>query len=396
LTQNAALVTQVTSFLSPTNLFIITAIVVLIACMINLLPVKTMIRVLWACFIVGLFGIFVFAVVMITKGEQGFVATFNQLSGANYLGIIKSAQSAGYFTGFTLMGTVLGTMYACGNFLGFAYSIYPGGEVKQVNRSQAIGIFGSSVILALTTWLIYEVAYLSVGSEFMHAASYLALTGNSAWTLPMIPYLTYLVVFATSNPWLAIIPAVGLMFGALGNCITLVNMSTRMFFAYSFDRILPTRIADVDDRFHVPRNAVAVVFIVAIVFVYFTYFTPVLSYIAYSSIGLWVPQVIVGIAAMIFPYRRKDILEKAPSFVQRKFAGVPLLTILGAITVVISIFDTIVPVMPIYTGAPINPIYVAAIIITMCPAPIIYAIAWARNRRIGIDMSVGFRELPPA
>ena len=396
LTSNAAMVTQVSALLTPTNLFIVSSIVVLLACVLNLIPTKTMIRILWACFIIGLMGVLAFSGAMIAVGHEGFVARFNQLSGANYLEIIHSAQSAGYFTGFAVFATILGTMYAFQNFLGFAYSIYLGGEVKEVNRSQAIGIFGSTIVLGLVTWAVYKIAYVVMGSDFMHSAAYLAMTGNGAWTLPMIPYLSYMVAFATDNPLLGILPGIGLMAAAFGGCVVLVSMSTRMIFAYSFDRILPTRMADVDDRFHVPRNAVGLVFVIAIFFVYLAYFTPVLSYYAYSSIGLWIPQIIIGVAAMVFPYRRKDILEKAPSFVQKKIGGIPILAVFGAITTIVSTFNAIVPVMPLYTGAPINPIYISAILVTILPGPIIYAIAYLYNRRMGIDMTMGFRELPPA
>lgn len=53
------------------------------------------------------------------------------------------------FTGFTVFATVHGTMCAFQNFLGFAHSIFVGGEVKQVNRSQGIGILGSTLVLGL-------------------------------------------------------------------------------------------------------------------------------------------------------------------------------------------------------------------------------------------------------
>jgi amino acid transporter len=396
LTNNGSMVTQITALLTPTNEFIVSTLVVLLACLLNLIPAKTMVRVLWTCFLIGLLGIFTFCGVMLAAGHATFVARFNLLSGANYLGIINSAQSAGYFTGFAVFATVLGTMYAFQNFLGFAYSIYVGGEVKQVNRSQGIGIIGSTLVLGLVTWAIYEVSYDVIGPEFMHSAAYLAMNGNSAWTLPMLPYLNYLVAFATPNPWLGILPGIGLMAAAFGCCIVLVSMSTRMIFAYSFDRILPTMMSDVDDRFHVPRNAVGLTFIIAMVFVYLAFFSSVLTYYTYSSIGLWIPQIIIGIAAMVFPYRRKDILEKAPGFVKKQVAGIPILTICGAITTVVAVFNTIVPITPLYTGAAINPIYILAILVTIVPGPVIYGLAYWRNRRMGIDMSVGFRELPPA
>jgi hypothetical protein len=39
-----------------------------------------------------------------------------------------------------------------------------------------------------------------------------------------------------------------------------------------------------------------------------------------------------------------------------------------------SAFNTIVPVMLIYTGAPVNPIYALALFLTMCVGHVIYGI----------------------
>ena len=95
----------------------------------------------------------------------------------------------------------------------------------------------------------------------------------------MLPYLNYLVVFATiNNPYLGILPGIGLMLAAYGTVLSIVAMVTRMFFAYSFDRILPTAISSVENRFHVPRNAVALVTVIAIFYSFMFYYTPVLTY----------------------------------------------------------------------------------------------------------------------
>lgn len=398
LTGNAGLVAWVSSFLSPLNLFIMSSILVVIAGIINFLPTKFSTRTYIAIFVISLFCAFVYAGLMLGVGHEGFVQNFNRISGADYAGIIKAAQSAGYNTGFTVIGTVLGLMYSFQALTGgFNYSIYLAGEVKSVNRSQVIAQLGCAVAVTLISYMLYEVTWTVAGAEFVKGAAFLAGTGNSAWTLPMLPYLNYLVVFATDNPYLGILPGIGLMLAAYGTVLTIVAMVTRMFFAYSFDRILPSAISSVENRFHVPRNAVALVTVIAIFYAFMFYYTPVLTYYAYGSIGMWLPQIFVGIAAIVFPYRRKDIFEKAPKIVQTKLGGVPVITILGFYVVGCSAFNTIIPIMPIYTGAAgVNPIYVLAIFLTMLPAPIIYAIAYWYNRRRGLDMGVAFRELPPA
>jgi len=396
LNNNPGLVAWTTSFLTPFNLFIMSSILALIGGIVNFLPTKFTTRLYIASFIISLACAFVYIGLMVNVGHDGFVSRFNQLSGSNYMAIVTAAQSAGYNTGITTFGTILGLMYAFQALMGFNYTIYLAGEVKNVNRSQAFGQFGCAAVVTVVSYLLYQTSWTTIGPEFLKGSAFLAATGNGAWTLPMLPYLNYLVVFATDNAWLGILPGIGLMIAAFACVISIIAMVTRMFFAYSFDRVLPSAISSVENRFHVPRNAVALVTVIAIFYAFIFYYTPLLTYYAYASAGMWLPQVFVGIAAVVFPYRRKDIFEKAPKIVQTKVGGVPVMSILGVYAAIIAAFNTVIPIMPIYTGAAVNPSYVLALFVTMLPAPIIYGIAYYYNQRRGLDMAVAFRELPPA
>jgi len=394
-TNNPALINQINSFLTSTNLFILTVVVVLAACVVNLFSMNTIRTVQWICFGIGIFGILVFIGVMLAAGHTGFVTRFNAISGASYNGVIQTATSSGYVLGFTVSGIVLGSVYAFQNFAGWQYPGFLGGEIKQANRAQALAIFGGIIFLTIANFVVYEVAYGIAGSNFMNALAYITAIGKNPLPMPT-PYLGYLVSFATTNPILAILPSIGFLAASFGVVIAIVLLLTRVFFAWSFDRILPTRISEVDDRFHAPRNALFVVLGISLIFCYLYYFTPILDYLTYGSLGLWGPQIVVGLAAMVFPYKRKNIFEQAPKFVQRRVGPIPLMTIVGLVTLVGSVFNTIIAILPVYTGAPINPVYILAFVITVAVAPVIYAISYYHNRTIGIDMRLAFQELPPA
>jgi hypothetical protein len=111
---------------------------------------------------------------------------------------------------------------------------------------------------------------------------------------------------------------------------------------------------------------------------------------------MWTATSIIGIAAPVFPYRRKDIFEKSPKLVQTKVGGVPLMSVFGAVTAIISAFVALATVLPQFTGAPVNPYFAGAIVLTMVIALVIYAIAYSYNKSTGIDMHAGFSEIPPA
>jgi APA family basic amino acid/polyamine antiporter len=394
-TNNTAMISQINSFLTPTNLFFLTVIVILGACAVNFFSMKVIRTVQWVCFGIGMIGILAFIALMLAAGHNAFVSRFNSASGATYNGVISTATSHGYVLGFTVTGIVLGSLYAFQNFAGWQYPGFLGGEIKQVNKAQALAIFGGIILLTVANYVVYQVAYTVAGSDFVNSIAYVTAIGKNPTPMPL-PYLGYLVTFATSNPVLAILPSFGFLFASFGVVIAIVLLLTRVFFAWSFDRILPTRISEIDDRFHAPRNALFVVLGISLIFNYLYYFTPILAYLTYGSLGLWGPQIVVGFAAMIFPYKRKNIFQQAPKFVQKKIGRVPLMVIFGFATMVGSVFNTVIAVLPIYTGAPINPIYISAFLLTVVAAPIIYAITYSYNRRIGVDMRLAFQELPPA
>jgi amino acid transporter len=364
LTSNPGLINWALGLKTPLNFFIFGTIVVVITMFLNASGTRNNFRFQWGCFAVVIFGTLLWIGVMLSAGHAGFVARFNQISGLNYDNVIHTAQAAGYNTGFTATGTILGLVYAFLIYYGFAWSAYFAGEMKEAYRSQVVAIVGSVIIFAFLTWVPYQVAYTVAGQEFVHASSYLWISGNSAWSLPFPPFMNYLVVFATDNPWIAAIVALSIIAEVFGTIATYWIMITRVIFAWSFDRLIPTVFSEVDQRFHAPRNALILTFVIGMVYLYIGTETTLLTYITYSTMGVWLATGITGIAAFVFPYRRKDIFEKAPKLAKVMVGNVPLMAICGLATAIIGFAAGIFSAIPEFTGAPVNPYYVLVVILT--------------------------------
>jgi amino acid transporter len=395
ITNNPGLTSMIATLTTPLNLVIFTVICIVITQIQVAAGTKNYFRLQWVWFSFVCLGILLYAGSMLLTGHDGFVARFNQLSGMNYDNIITAAQSAGYNTGFTTFGMLFGTVYAFLIYWGFSWSSFFAGEMKEAYRSQIIAIVGGVIIFAFATWGQYQIAYMVVGQPFMHAASYLAVSGNPAWTAPTGPWLSYLVAFATNNPYVAAIVASSILIGVLGTLASYSFMITRVLFAWSFDRLLPTAFSNLDRRFHSPRNALGLAFVLAMVFVYLGNYTTLLNYLVYGTLGLWATSTIVGIAAAVFPYRRKDIFEKAPGIAKKMIGKVPLMALLGAITAVVSAFGAITSALPQFIGAPVNPFYLAAAGATVVIGIIYFVLVYIYNQRRGLDMTIAFREIPP-
>jgi amino acid transporter len=100
-------------------------------------------------------------------------------------------------------------------------------------------------------------------------------------------------------------------------------------------------------------------------------------------------------AAAIFPFRRKQIFESAPKIVTYKVGPIPVLTIVGAVGVVLSLFISYSTILPAFNGFPINPIYVVSMLFVMVAGLIIYAISYLYQRSRGVPMDLANKELPP-
>jgi len=349
----------------------------------------------WISFIIVCIGCLTYPAIMLSAGHAAFIAKFQAVSGTTAQTLIQAAQASGYNTGFTAWGITVGMVYMFLNYYGFAWSAYYAGEMKEFSKSNMIAILGSIVIFWFITTVQYWATYVVVGADLFHAMSYLAINGNPAWTLPYWPNLTYLVTFATDNPVLGATVGFSLFIEALATYVTYWVMTTRVMFAWSFDRLLPTKFSEIDQRFHAPRNAILLTGVIAFVFITIGYWTQLLSFLTYGTMGVYMSCGIVGLAALLFPFRRKDIFEKAPSYVKARVAGIPIMAVFGLLTFVISEAVAVFTALPAFTGAPLNPFYVSFMISVYIFAFVYYWIVAWYNKSRGLDMSVAYRELPP-
>jgi APA family basic amino acid/polyamine antiporter len=349
----------------------------------------------WAMFVLLIAGVLTFLVVMATTSNSQFMANFNSKSGLDYATVISAAQSTGYNTGFTLTGTLLGSVFSFLNYYGFNFSTFIAGEVKNSKRSQLIGIIGAAAIFAFFMFIVFESAYIVMGQPFLHAASYLAsITTNSPWTLQSPPVLQYLVIFANSNPIVGILVPLAIIGSVFGSLLTIMTAVVRQTFAWSFDRVIPTKFADLDSRWGSPIYALGLVVVVSLLFIALNAFTTILQYLSYSTSGLWATTGVVGLAAAILPFKRKDLLGYFVS--NRRWALVVsgILTFLGGLAV------AAIALSPAYLqattgGSAISPLNILGLFLTFIVGIAIYFISWGIRKSRGIDLSLNMKEIPP-
>ncbi len=395
-TGNTSYATLASQFSGTIPTLIAGLIVIAVITLVAFAGLKWAFRFQWLTFVLVLIGVITFLITMATTTNAQFIATFNRLSGANYNNVISSAQNAGYNTSFTLTGTLLGSVFSFLNYYGYNFSTFVGGEVKNAGRAQLWGILGSTAIFGFFMFLVFQSAYVVMGQPFLHAASFLAGTSNSAWTLPEPPLLQYLVIYASANPVVAVLVPLGIIGSVFGSLETILLAVVRQTFAWSFDRIVPTKFSQVDSRRSSPVYALALIAVIGLFFIVLNDLTSVFQYLSYETSGLWATTGIVGLAAALLPFRRKDIFSNAPSSVKKKWT----LVALGTAGFIGSFIVAALALSPAYLqattgGASISPLNIAGLVLTFVLGLVIYFISSSARKSKGIDLRMAMMEIPP-
>lgn len=355
--------------------------------------IKFVIKTQWVMFVIILVGLTAFIATVVQAGPATFQQRFDSMSGTTMKQVISSAVSEGFWSEVTVSGIFLGMVYSFLNTVGFNFSVYYAGEVKDVRRTQFISIVGAIALFCFIMWAIYSTIYYGFGREFWHALSYIFNTGSASYTLPYPAFPQFLIIYFTTNP--VVITLVGLSFALSAVVVQIVNpfIVTRSIFAWSFDRVVPTKLAELDRRYNSPYIALILVIILLMICQALWLYTNWLGYLSYGITGLFISVAIAGLAGVIFPYRRKAIFEASPAIVKGKIGSVPVISILGALTFIIAVFVIYATLMPAYIGT-INPGYLAVLFLTYIVAIVIYAASAAYHRK-RIPLELTFKEIPP-
>ena len=362
-------------------------------------------RVLRWIFLIGIIpaflGTFVTLGVLFTTSKEEFVSNFNSFmaeraGGQTYDGIISSATEAGFSAGdATFFGALLAIPLGYWIYIGFTYSAYIGGEVKQAARTQPrmmlLTLGFAYLVYMLAFWRYYDV----VGREFTNSVVYLDGNTDEGSGIPVSPVLNFFAGIMTDSTLLNVL--IGLSF-ILWHALLLFVIGmicTRNLFAWSFDGVAPKELATVSSRTHAPWVSAIVITVVAAIllalYVFTSFFTIVVNYIVIFSIAFW----LASFAAILLPYRRPELFEQAPEAVRRRVAGIPLITLLGIgnlvlfTLILVASFKT-----PAFSG-PTGGRAIAFVVAIYVVGAILYFVSRAVRRQRGVDLDLLYKEIPP-
>jgi len=174
-------------------------------------------------------------------------------------------------------------------------------------------------------------------------------------------------------------------------------MGARSMLAWSFDGILPRSLSNVSPRFHTPINAIIVLVVlseISLILLNIPY-TAAKIYL-FSTVLTWyaclTPLMLVGIAAVIFPYRLKKIHDASPA--NYRVLGIPVISLTGLGTIVFSVLVIYLELTnSIYAAN--TPLAVEAVIAFILIFAAVYFIAKYWRKAQGRPLDLAFKEIPP-
>jgi len=359
---------------------------------------RTVRKVMLVLFIISGVGTLFWLAVMLFSSNTSFIAGFNGVMGADaYQNVLKTAAGAGFSPNPAEAGrnSFYSMIYAFQMYSGFQMIGYFAGEIKRVNRSAMLAIMTSLAVGALL-FIIGSVIILNYfGGDFLGSVALLANTPGNLVKLPLGNYISSFTIFMTSNPILQVVISLGFLATVLWILLPQMLIITRNMFAWSFDRLVPEWVAKVSERTHSPVNATLIGGILIFIMLIITLATPFWSYLVnLAGVGA-VVSLVVSVAAIVFPYRRKDIFEKAPAIVQKKVFNVPLITWAGIFTLLTQgVVAFIAFTTPSIGGAVTWISLLSSFSVFVLGFPLYY-IAYTVNKKRGLDPSLAYKELPP-
>jgi basic amino acid/polyamine antiporter, APA family len=321
---------------------------------------------------------------------------------------MATSYSGGYWG--AMAAATLGTYWA---FIGFAASTFVGGEVKEAGKALPKTLFAANIVIIL---LYTTISYVSshaaqlVGKigdySFFSAYAFLSYGPHTGPGLPAgvgrawMPSIAGFSAMGMGASWfLAIIPIFAVLWVA-NDIPPFIITSSRIIFAMSFDRVLPEKLSEVNERWHSPTNAIIVTMVIAFIGCFcesdiLVKYLPGNWLTAYINSGggvaatdIWdtIFFVLSSFAGMLLVFRRNDIYEKSPFK-----PGRWLVAGIGLIATVADLY--LLYLVALGYGSAMEP-WIFTVFMLVVGA-VIYYYYRTKGSRVGVDYATIYTEIPP-
>jgi len=384
---------------SPIGIFVLGTFFVIITWYTMIQPARTVIRILAIGFWLGILAWLIIYFCLLTpvgtfeeQWNKFMVPTVGEEG--RYDNRILLAEEAGMvYNPNMLIMTLAGLLMGFWIYYGYYIPTFFAGEVKEAPRTLLIGSWASLII----TWLIFGLGDILlerlVPLKWIAAEGYL-LNNTEIFAMP---WITFYAAIMRPNFLLALIVAIGWTYTLVNLAQTYFFYSSRIVFAWAFDRLIPEKVADVHPKLHSPVVAISIIAVLAEIGVIDAAFLrgvlgAQLNFVFFAVCC----QLAATVAMTIFPFLKPDLFEACPAIVKKRVGRVPVVTIVGAITVAYQLWMIIASFLFPAVGGRIGAGTLITLFSFFALGAIVYYVArWYRMKTEGIDLAWTFKAIPP-
>ncbi len=367
---------------------------------------------------------------MLAATPQSIEAGFRQLTGVSPAQLTQKALDLGMAKNSFLSGggnywgavgvAAIGAYWA---YIGFAASTFVAGEMKEVSRNLPRTLFMANIFIVLLYVSFSLLAFRAASSvgkvgdySFFSGYAYLSygvsgglqkagIDAARAWT----PNLAGFAAYGMGLGGLVLLIPVFAVLWVANDIPPFILTSSRIIFAMAFDRVLPEKFAEVNERWHSPVNAVIVTVAVALIgnfaesdlLVKWFGEQNILARFVNSGGGVTATDIwdtlfflLASIAGLLFVFRRKDLFEK--SSYKPMLGTLPLVVLVGAAATVGNLWLMWFAEINTYggiAGLTSDPWIFTYVLIIVGLA--IFYYYRSKGSRAGVDYSTIYAEIPP-
>jgi basic amino acid/polyamine antiporter, APA family len=338
-------------------------------------------------------------IVAIFTSHNTFVHNFNNFarpythSNDTFGGVISGAQKAGVSTNAPFsFGSTIPVIGILATTAIYSYwTTFVGGEIRQGSSRRTannMAIGGTSCLVLVT--VCGFIFFRTFGHSFMIAAN----SGHfpSQIAIANTPFF-FLISASTGSTIFAVIVFLGyIVFWPLIMYISMLQQ-TRMLFAYAFDGILPKQVTNVT-KAGSPYVAVIISVLASMVVLYWgIHSSSFFQVIAYATLIQLVGMVLVGITAVVVPWRRGALYRASTA--QFKILGIPAVVVAGAAAVISGVLLWIIYLHYSQLGLSDKSKFFTFVFATLGLAIVYYIAAKLIRRAQGVNIDLAYAEVPP-
>jgi basic amino acid/polyamine antiporter, APA family len=355
-------------------------------------------RIIVCGFAIGMAGLVFSMVVELFTSHGTFVSAFNSFAAPfthdrnSYSAIVAAGTQKGDIGHGFSFGQTLGLVGVISSFGFFAWnSAFIAGEVREGSTLKTAHRMGLGAVWSLGVLLVAIVIFFHTWGHDFLASAFGGAYPSSLGGAPSFTYLTSAQLGST--PVAVILSATSLVVFPVVFSVIIVVMS-RVLFAWAFDGIFPRAVTNVN-RNNAPYIASWLLIIASLIVLVWQVFvaSSLPQVFAYTTLIQFVGVALVGVAAIVIPYRRRALYQASVSTV--KVAGIPLVSIVGVGTVIAVALTYYLYFHYPYFGISSSGGFFIWLGGTVVVGVGFYLIARRVRARQGVNLDLVYAEIPP-